>query len=251
MLALFSFFFLYGLHYDSQGSFIYSLTIAFGIIGVYNSHRLWKLKKGRLPNEIHVWTLNNRRSILLLALSMLLSAMVLYAIFFSDNIAQNICTLTCLIISVFYVKRLKSIALREIPYMKVLFVIAIWYTLFFIFPYMLFGVGQEWFISFMFLIVILIPSDIKDVFFDNQKMRTIPQVFGLKGSIRMIQFFVLINLFILMFYEASISNLEGWTAGFSYLLILSFMFKYIGYQYFFVLVDLAFFLVGIVSICYN
>ena len=196
----------------------------------------WKYKKGRLPNEIHSWTLSNKRSIFFFSFSMLISAVVLYAKFFSSNITQNICAFVCLVISVFYVKRVKSLSLREIPYMKVYFVIATWYVLFFVFPYMLFGVDQEWGISFMFLLVILIPSDIKDVFFDHQKMRTIPQVFGLNGSIRMIQIIVLTALFILMFYEASISNYEAWTIGFSYLFVMSLMFKKIGHKYFFVLV---------------
>ena len=154
LLAVFSFFFLYGLHSHHEDAFTYSLTIAFGIVGVYNAHRLWKYKKGRLPNEIHSWTLSNKRSILFFSFSMLLSAVVLYAKFFSSNITQNICAFACLVISVFYVKRVKSLSLREIPYMKVYFVIATWYVLFFVFPYMLFGVDQEWGISFMFLLVI-------------------------------------------------------------------------------------------------
>ena len=248
LLAVFSFVFLYGLHNHYQGAFTYSLTIAFGIIGVYNAHRLWKFKKGRLPIEIHLWTLSNRKSILFFALSMLLSAMTLYVIFFSSNIVQNIGAFICLIISVFYVKRIKSFSLREIPYLKVFFVIAIWFMLFFVFPYMLFGAAQEWGIGFMFLFVILIPSDIKDVFFDHEKMRTIPQVFGLNGSIRMIQIVVVTALLMLMCFRASVSHIEAWTAGFSYLLLLSFMFKKIGYKYFFVLVDFAFLLVGLISI---
>lgn len=251
LLAVFSFVFLYGLHYHCQGAFTYSLTIAFGIVGMYNSHRLWKFKKGRLPQEIHLWTLSNQRSLLFFSLSMLLSAMTLYLIFFSGNATQDIGAFICLIISVFYVKRLKRLSLREIPYMKIFFVIAIWYILFFVFPYMLFGADQEWGIGFMFLLVILIPSDIKDVFFDHQNMRTIPQVFGLNGSIRMIQIIVLSTLVALLYLKASISNIEAWITGFSYLLMLSFMFKNIGYKYFFVLVDFAFLLVGLVSIYCN
>ena len=251
LLAVFSFFFLYGLNFYYQGAFTYSLTISFGILGVYNFHRLWKFKKGRLPLEINSWTFYNRRSIWFFSVSMLISAMTLYLIFFSANFTQNIAAFICLTISIFYVKRVKSLSLREIPYMKVFFVIAIWFILFFVFPYMLFNAPQEWGIALMFLFVILIPSDIKDVFFDHQKMRTIPQVFGLNGSIRMIQIVVVTALLILICFRASVSHIEAWAAGFSYLLLLSFMFKKIGYKYFFVLVDFAFLLVGIISIYFK
>lgn len=250
-LALFSFVFLYGLNINYEGALTYSLTICLGIIGVYNSHRLWKYHKGSLPSDIHLWTLNNYRSLLILALSNLVASSILYSIYFSGNRTQNICALICLLISIFYVKKVNKRPLREIPYLKLFVVMAIWYTLFFIFPNMLFGTNQDWGVSFIFLLVILIPSDMKDVHVDHKHMRTIPQVLGLNGSVKFLKIILFFTLAVLFFNGLFLTNEVAWKWGFIYLLILSFMFNQIGYRYFFVFVDFTFLLIGMILIYLN
>ena len=99
--------------------------ISLGIIGIYNSHRLWKLKKGRLPNAIHDWTLLNKRSIYVLAIIPTVMSMLLYFWLFSGDLLQNLLTVLCALVSVFYVKRIGKFALRDIPYLKVIFVLII------------------------------------------------------------------------------------------------------------------------------
>ena len=151
LLAIHGFVFLFGLYFEQTSSWVYALMISLGIIGIYNSHRLWKLKKGRLPNEIYEWTVLHKRSIYLLAIIPTLMAMLLYFWLFSGDLLQNLLTVLCVLISVFYVKRIGKFALREIPYLKVVFVLAIWYLLFFIFPYWIFDYDQPWILNFLFL----------------------------------------------------------------------------------------------------
>ena len=131
---------------------VYALMISFGIIGIYNLHRLWKFKMGRLPNYINDWTGLNKKSIYVLALIPTLVAMLLYFWLYSFDQLQNILTVFCVLTSVFYVKRIGKFALREIPYLKVVFVLAIWYLLFFIFPYWIFDYDQPWILNFLFLL---------------------------------------------------------------------------------------------------
>lgn len=247
-LSLCSFFFLFGLHYEYELSFIYALMISFGIIGVYNAHRLWKFKKGRLPEYMKDWVFLYRNSILALSITTISAAMLLYYLFFSGDALQDFLTAICVLISVFYVKRLGAFSLREIPYMKVLFVISIWYFLFFLFPHMLFKAQQHWGLSFLFLLIILIPSDIKDVYFDHQKMRTIPQVTGLNKSVRLIQLIVICSLMILLINMNEIRNATSWLVGFTYLFTLTLFYSRIGYKYFFVFADFTFLVIGAVSI---
>ncbi len=248
LLAIHSFVFLFGLYFEQTSSWVYALMISLGIIGIYNSHRLWKLKKGRLPNEIYEWTVLHKRSIYLLAIIPTLMAMLLYFWLFSGDLLQNLLTVLCVLISVFYVKRIGKFALREIPYLKVVFVLAIWYLLFFIFPYWIFDYDQPWILNFLFLLIILIPSDIKDVYFDQEEMRTIPQVVGIQKSVNVIQLIVIISIIMLWFEWGSVRN--GWARifGFFYFFILTLNYKKIGYNYFFVFADITFTLIGIASI---
>lgn len=248
VLALHSFIFLFGLYFEHKYSWIYALMISLGIIGIYNSHRLWKLKKGRLPTVIHDWTLLNKRTIYVLAIIPTLLAMFFYFWLFSGDLLQNVLTILCVVISVFYVKRIGKFALRDIPYLKVLFVLAIWYLLFFIFPYWLFDYDQPWMLNFLFLLIILIPSDIKDVYFDQKEMRTIPQVVGIQKSVNIIQLIVIISIIMLWFEWEIVRNGWAWMFGFLYFFILTLNYKKIGYKYFFVFADITFSLIGIVTI---
>lgn len=247
-LSTCSFVFLFGLYHEYENSFIYSFMISMGIIGVYNGHRLWKLNKGRLPDTMHNWTLLNKNPIFILTIISTLSAVMLYFIFFSGNILRDVLTVICVVISVFYVKRFGRFSLREIPYMKVFFVIFIWYLLFFIFPFMIFKVSQPWILSFLLLLIILIPSDIKDVYFDNEKMRTIPQVIGLYRSVILIQLLIAVSIFILFFQRDEIQNALAWLLGFCYFFSMTLVFKKIGYKYFFVFADFIFMIIGTASV---
>ena len=248
VLALHSFIFLCGLYFEHRHSLAYALMISLGIIGIYNSHRLWKLKKGRLPNAIHDWTLLNKRSIYVLAIIPTVMSMLLYFWLFSGDLLQNLLTVLCALVSVFYVKRIGKFALRDIPYLKVIFVLIIWFLLFFIFPYWLFNYDQPWILNFLFLLIILIPSDIKDVYFDQEEMRTIPQVVGVQKSVNIIQLIVVISIIMLWFEWEAVRNGWAWMFGLLYFLILTFNYKKIGYNYFFVFADITFSLIGIATI---
>ena len=199
--------------------------ISFGIIGIYNLHRLWKFKMGRLPNSINDWTALNKKSIYVLALIPTLMAMLLYFWLYSFDQLQNILTVFCVLTSVFYVKRIGKFALREIPYLKVFFVIAIWYLLFFIYPYWIFDSPQPWILGFLFLMSILIPSDIKDIYFDPHEMRTIPQVVGIEKSVKLIQLVLIISVVMLFIGWEAIRNPQAWMIGLLYFFVLTINYK--------------------------
>ena len=139
---------------------------------------------------------------------------------------------------------MRSFSLREIPYMKVIFVILIWYLLFFVFPYLIFGIPQQWYLGFLLLLIILIPSDIKDVYFDPKEMKTIPQIMGLNKSIGLIQLAILSSVVILLFRDEDLNNSLPWIFGFVYFFLLTFFYKKIGYKYFFVFADFTFMIIG-------
>ena len=159
----------------------------------------------------------------------------------------DVLTVFCVFVSVFYVRRLRTFSLREIPYMKVIFVIIIWYLLFFVFPYLIFGIPQPWLLGFFLLLIILIPSDIKDVYFDPKEMKTIPQIMGLNKSIGLIQLAILSSVVILLFRDEDLNNSLPWIFGFLYFFLLTFFYKKIGYKYFFVFADFTFMIIGAIA----
>ena len=250
-LAFSSFIFLFGLYSKSENSILYALMISFGIIGIYNGHRLWKFRQKLLPTDIYEWTFKHKRKLIFLSVVTLSISMSVYCLFFSDFIFQNLLALVCVLISIFYVKRIRRFSLRDIPYLKVWFVIAIWYCLFFVFPFLFFGVSPPWVTSLLLLIIILIPSDIKDIYYDRSELKTIPQVLGVRLSLRTIQGIIVLALILILLPIERFQNPEPWIIGFTYFLLLSIFYERIGYRYFFVCADASFLLIGLMALFLN
>jgi len=243
--------FLYGMYIKSDNSVLYALMISFGIIAMYNGHWLWKFRQTQLPKDIYEWTSMNRRKLFFLAVFALLLSVSIYGLFFGEFIMQNLLTLACVVISIFYVKRIRRISLRDIPYLKVWIVIAIWYCLFFVFPFLFFGASPPWMTGLLLLIIILIPSDIKDIYYDRSELKTIPQVLGVRLSLRAIQGTAVVALIIILLPIERIQNPQPWIIGFTYFLLLSFFYAKIGYRYFFVFADAGFLLMGLSALLLN
>ena len=84
-LAIFSFVYILGLYNGSEYSPYYALMFAFGILSMYNFHRLWKLRSGDLPVVILNWLGANKSSVILLSIISLILAGFIYARYFSQN----------------------------------------------------------------------------------------------------------------------------------------------------------------------
>ena len=250
-LSFSSFVFLFGMYSKSENYLLYALMISFGIIGMYNGHRLWKFRQRQLPEDVYQWTSRYKRALFFLSLFALTLSMSIYGLFFSDFVFQNLLTLVCVFISVFYVKRIRRFSLRDIPYLKVWFVIAIWYCLFFVFPFLFFGASPPWISGILLLVIILIPSDIKDIYYDRSELKTIPQVLGVGLSLRTIQGIIFFALIFLLLPVERIQDPEPWIIGFSYFLLLTIFYLKIGYRYFFVFADASFLLIGLSALFLN
>lgn len=250
-LSFSSFVFLFGLYSKSENSLLYALMISFGIIGIYNGHRLWKCRQRQLPTEIYNWTFKHKRKLIFLSVVALSISISIYGLFFSGYLFQNLLALVCVLISIFYVKRIRKLSLRDIPYLKVWFVIAIWYCLFFVFPFLFFGVSPSWMTGLLLLIIILIPSDIKDIYYDRSELKTIPQVLGVSVSLKMIQGIIFLALILLLLPIERIQDPEPWIIGFTYFLLLTIFYVRIGYRYFFVFADASFLLIGLSALFLN
>ena len=110
-LAIFSFVYILGLYNGSEYSPYYALMFAFGILSMYNFHRLWKLRSGDLPVVILNWLGANKSSVIFLSIISLILAGFLYARYFAQNYLIHLLCAICVIICILYVYRIRKYSL--------------------------------------------------------------------------------------------------------------------------------------------
>ena len=247
-LAIFSFVYVSALYKENAYSTHYALMFAFGILSIYNFHRLWKLRRGDLPYGILVWLKSNKLSIAMLSFSSVISTMYIYLSYFSEQYLIHLLCAICVSICILYVCRIRRYSLREIPYLKIFLVFGIWSFLLHIMPYMLFGNLVFPLGGLLLLFAILIPSDMKDIDFDPEEMKTIPQLLGTNNSLNLIRMLSILGIsYSVIVYDES---MWAWVMSFSYMLVLTFFYSRINKDYFFVWIDACFLIVGVVLFCY-
>lgn len=80
----------------------------------------------------------------------------------------------------------KNIALRNIPYLKIIIISLTWGIASVLLPfseYHFYFEPKLFFLRALFIAILLIPFDIRDLIYDDKKMRTLPQVFGGVGAV--------------------------------------------------------------------
>ena len=242
-LAIFSFIYIHGIYNGNEYSPYYALMFAFGILSIYNFHRLWKLRRGDLPDVILNWLEANKASVIFISIISLLSAGYLYARYFAQNYLIHLLCAACVLICILYVYRIRKYSLREIPYIKIFLVFGIWYFLLHIMPHMLFKSFVYPFEGFILLFAILIPSDMKDIDYDPEEMKTIPQVIGTNNSLKLMRLLSILGICYLVIIQNN--SAMPWIISFTYMFLLTFFHSRINKDYFFVWIDACFLIVGV------
>lgn len=242
-LAIFSFVYVSGLYKAEVHSTYYALMFAFGILSIYNFHRLWKLGRGDLPDLVLKWLEINKYSISILSVCSILCTVYLYVNYFSKNYLLHLLCTACILICILYVYRIRRYSLREIPYLKIFLVLGIWYFLLHIMPYILFDSLIFPIEGLILLFAILIPSDMKDIDYDPKEMKTIPQLIGISNSLKLMRVLSLIGIS----YTFIMHNepMLPWLISFSYMFVTTFFYSRTNKDYYFVWIDTCFLIVGI------
>jgi len=162
--------------------YLYGLFGMFSTFSVYNGQRLIKSTH---PTETPwlEWVNRNEKSLYLVTFAsglMTLSSLLLIG---KLSLASIALLLGSGIVSLFYVIPVKGIIMREIPYIKVYLIAFTWAAVLIIFPILneekyhwtvwIHGLAHA-----LFIISVAIPFDIRDVKFDQNSQKTIPQVVG-------------------------------------------------------------------------
>jgi hypothetical protein len=147
------------------------------------------MKLKTIPSENHSeqlkWVSKNIKLISIFTFLALFGCMVL---FFFLTRWQMMIVLGAGIIGLGYniVITKNGMSLRKIPFMKAIWISLVWTFLTLVLPISENGIylGDEVFIlRFLFIFILTIPFDIRDLKYDDDKMKTLPQVLGVKGSI--------------------------------------------------------------------
>ncbi len=183
----------------SYGAFVF-----FGTFSVYNLQRIFKVSRTPLLTPWLVWVRDNRG--LIITLSTLSSMGALVSLWFVQpfNTASVSILAVAAVFGLFYVVRINGRNLRAIPFFKIHAISITWSLLIAVFPLVNgeknLDVIPVFIAHYLYILAVTIPFDIRDLKYDDDTFKTIPQVLGAKGAKRLALFFlmgyILTSLFI-------------------------------------------------------
>ena len=170
----------------------------------YNAIRYLKYKTGILRVDIEDWFI---RSLKYLQLSSLIVIMFLIVLISKLKIVDYLVLLPFFSLTLLYMipvfkSKNQLYSLRQLPGVKIFSIAVSWAGLITFLPLLRQEVVIDikvlgyFILQFFFVIVLTIPFDIRDFLFDSKKLKTIPQVIGIKGA-KLLGIVLLILLFLI------------------------------------------------------
>lgn len=154
-----------------------------------------------------MWVQRNEKSLYLATFASGLLTLSCLLLIGKVSLGSIFLLLTSGIISLFYVIPIKGVIMREIPYIKIYLIAITWAVVLILFP-MLNENKFDWPVVLhalshaLFIISVAIPFDIRDVKFDRDSHKTIPQVIGIRWA-KSISSLLLLLFSIIMVLSAS------------------------------------------------
>lgn len=205
-LAISAFVFSYGILKLGQNQLEFSLALALAVFGIYNFHRLIKLKNNELQQELIGWYTQNQLFLKYSSVISLFISGILYLVLLKWSMLSTLMLLASSLITVFYILKFKNLNLRLIPFTKSFWIALVWTLISVVIPKLTIGSFKFSDLNFFILFFALtIPGDIRDSKTDKPGMKTIPQLIGMRNA--EILFVVLLLGFLLFNYPLNLSFL--------------------------------------------
>ena len=181
-----------------------SFFVLFSTLATYNFQRIIRIKEG-LNNIRRTWMIQYKSTIYFLVL--ILSLISIYY-FIHFNLKTQISIVIASIIALLY-----PFGLRKIPFFKIFFISFVWtiMTSLILFLENNIAIKQEEILHlasrFLFVFAITIPFDIRDMYLDNQKFKTIPILIGERKSkiVSLFSLILAIIIYLQLFYQNNLS----------------------------------------------
>lgn len=165
---------------------LYGLFALFSTFSVYNGQRLIKSAHPTQTPWL-MWVQRNEKGLYLATFASGLLTLSCLLLIGNISFGSIILLLVSGVVSLFYVIPVKGVIMREIPYIKVYLIAFTWAVVLILFP-MINENKFEWPVLVhglahaLFVISAAIPFDIRDVKFDQNSQKTIPQVVGVRWA---------------------------------------------------------------------
>ncbi len=170
---------------------------------IYNLQRVIKhyFQKKNYNNR-HLWVYKNNFILsFFVGVSSILAIIIFFNIF---SLKHFVYLLPFSLVSVFYAISIfsKNRALRDLPFVKVFLIAITWAVSSVTLPSIELNLIYQsrtiflFIFNFLFILALTIPFDIRDIKLDHEKTKTIPQVFGIEGAIKIISIFLFLCLII-------------------------------------------------------
>mgnify|MGYP005994465159 CR=1 FL=1 len=202
----------------------YLLTFVFcSTLFTYNFQRIVRLKfRELLSKQIGIrlsWIVRNRRPLLFVSM---LAGVISTCMLFFLNLQIILLTIPLAFFSIFYVIPVftidsKKAGLRDYPYIKIFLIALVWSMVITALPYFNYNDISNWKDSnfllllleqFLFILAITLPFDVRDLKYDLEaKMKTIPIAIGVKKTILLAEFFLLVFI-ALKYYQFHLGQIS-------------------------------------------
>ncbi len=160
----------------------YGLFTFFGILGLYNYHRLSKMNT-LINTKLKDWCLRHKSLLLALTIFSFFCALFIGQLLLIDIEAVMLLLIPTLFLSIWYVIPVFNIRLRDIPFVKAPIVALSWTSVLIAFPlvnqYSLTVNDFFRILAFvLYFLALTIPFDIRDKHVDIKNQQTLPQLAG-------------------------------------------------------------------------
>lgn len=169
-----------------ENGLCYGLFVLLGTLSVYNAQRLFKVRGSKHLTPWLSWVKDHFTFVLILSLLSGAGTALTLVSLKPFSLLSVIILLSVFFMGIFYVVRIGENNLRSIPFLKIHVIALSWALLLILFPL----VNEEHATSlivvsaahYLYILAVTIPFDIRDLQYDDQQYKTIPQVFGISGS---------------------------------------------------------------------
>lgn len=177
--------------WDTWSVFLFGGFAFFGTMAVYNGQRLFKVSDVKTPWLNWVQDRTSSIRIITIVASALSLAISLIIVYNRDFLRIAFWMSPAVLVSFLYIFRLKGKNLRDIPNLKIHLIAFSWVFILILFPFLVrFYVTVDFVKPFIALILghyayvvaVTIPFDIRDLKYDKEDQKTIPQRMGVNGS---------------------------------------------------------------------
>lgn len=186
---------------------------ALSFTAIFLSYNLQRIIKSKNQQQTPWLDWVNRNAIWLILLSAVggVVSLIIFLYLYRADTHSFWIVFTSLLITLLYALPIKGFALRRAPYLKIHLISLVWALVLMVFPAINEGMGSKTILfagmHYFYVLAVSIPFDIRDLRYDEERMRTIPQVIGIqKAKLLSVLLLIAFTIVSLVLFPILLSN---------------------------------------------